>query len=103
MQPIVDELDRVLESLEGGSAIPEEVARTLSQVNSMYQQVDSQITSLIESKIFQIANVQAVEEGYDLVLRQENVMLYPNQRNTNDKIDDLTDMMKEVLQDELSA
>ena len=103
VQPIVDELDKVLESLEGGSAIPEEVARTLSQVNSMYQQVDSQITSLIESKIFQIANVQAVEEGYDLVFRQENVMLYPNQRNTNDKIDDLTNMMKEVLKDELSA
>ena len=103
VQPIVDELDRVLESLEGGSAIPEEVNRTLSQVNSMYQQVDSQLTSLIESKIFQIANVQAVEEGYDLVFRQENVMLYPNQRNTNDEIDDLTDMMKEALKDELSA
>ena len=103
VQPIVDELDRVLESLEGGSAIPEEVNRALSQVNSMYQQVDSQLTSLIESKIFQIANVQAVEEGYDLVFRQENVMLYPNQRNTNDEIDDLTDMMKEALKDELSA
>lgn len=103
VQPIVDELDKVLESLEGGSAIPEEVNQTLNQVYSMYQQVDSQLTSLIESKIFQIVNVQAVEEGYDLVFRQENVMLYPNQKNTNDKIDDLTSMMKEALRDELSA
>ena len=96
--PIMDQLDSVLENLKSGSAIPED-EQTLSQINNQYQQLDDLLTRLIESKIFQITNIRAGEEGYDLVLRQENVVLY---RNGN-KIDDLTDMTKRALRKDLGV
>ena len=96
--PIMDELDSVLENLKSGSAIPED-EQTLSQINNQYQQLDDLLTRLIESKIFQITNVEARDEGYDLVLRQENVLLY---RDGN-TVDDLTDMTKQALRRDLGV
>lgn len=99
VQPIMDELNTTLKNMREGSAAPEEVSNTLSQINSQYQQLDDLLTRLIESKIFQIANVRANEAEYDLVLRQENVVLYGNQNS----VDNLTGMTKSALQEELSA
>ncbi len=99
VKPIMEELDSTLENMRQGSAAPEEVSNTLSQINNQYQQLDDLLTRLIESKIFQIANVRANQSGYDLVLRQENVVLYGNQNS----VDNLTQMTKSALQEELSA
>jgi len=99
VQPIMEELNSTLENMKQGSAAPEEVSNTLSQINSQYQQLDDLLTRLIESKIFQIANVRANEAGYDLVLRQENVVLYGNQNS----VENLTEMTMTALQEELSA
>lgn len=99
VQPIMEELKSTLKNMRKGSAVPEEVNNTLSQINSQYQQLDDLLTKLIESKIFQIANVRANEAGYDLVLRQENVVLYGNQ----DTVDNLTEMTKKALRDELTG
>ena len=99
VQPIMEELNSTLKNMREGSAVPEEVNNTLSQINSQYQQLDDLLTKLIESKIFQIANVRANEAGYDLVLRQENVVLYGNQ----DTVDNLTEMTKNALSDELTG
>lgn len=99
VQPIMEELNSTLKNMREGSAVPEEVNNTLSQINSQYQQLDDLLTKLIESKIFQIANVRANEAGYDLVLRQENVVLYGNQ----DTVDNLTEMTKKALQSELAG
>ncbi|MBS3735634.1 hypothetical protein KGY72_00495 [Candidatus Bipolaricaulota bacterium] len=97
--PIVDELEKVLEDIREGTAVPEEVSQTLSQIRRQYDQLDNLLTSLIEKKIFQITNLRAEEEGYDLVLRQENVVLYRN----SDKIDDLTEMTKKALREEIGS
>ncbi|MBS3788845.1 hypothetical protein KGY79_11690 [Candidatus Bipolaricaulota bacterium] len=96
--PIMDQLDSVLENLKSGSAIPED-EQTLSQINNQYQQLDDLLTRLIESKIFQITNREADSQGYDLVFRQENVLLY---RDGN-TVDDLTDMTKRALREDLQA
>ena len=99
VKPIMDELEKLLSDLKGGSAVPEEVSQKLSQIHSQYQQLDDLLTRLIETKIFQIANLRAKEEGYDLVLRQENVVIYSN----SDSIDDLTEMTKEALREEIGS
>lgn len=98
VDPIMSELDGVLEKLESGTAIPED-EQTLSQINNQYQQLDDLLTRLIESKIFQITNLEAQDRNYDLVLRQENVVLY---RNGN-RIDNLTDMTKQALRKDLGV
>lgn len=99
VKPITDELEKLLGELKGGSAVPEEVSQKLSQIHSQYQQLDDLLTRLIETKIFQIANLRAKEEGYDLVLRQENVVIYSN----SDSVDDLTEMTKEALREEIGS
>ena len=99
VKPMMDELDNLLGSLRGGSAVPEEVSQTLSQIHSQYEKLDELLTRLIQTKIFQITNIGAKEEGYDLVLRRENVILYRN----SDSVDDLTEMTKETLRQELSS
>lgn len=99
VQPIMDQLDSTLKSMREGTAAPKEVNNTLSQINSQYKQLDDLLTRVIESKIFQVVNVKAKDKGYDLVFRQENVVLYGN-KNT---INDLTQMAKKALQEELSA
>ncbi|MBS3787215.1 hypothetical protein KGY79_03330 [Candidatus Bipolaricaulota bacterium] len=98
VKPIMNKLEAVLNNIREGTAVPEEVSQTLSQIHSQYERLDNILTSLIESKIFQITNLRADEEGYDLVLRQENVVLYRN----SDRIDDLTEMTKEALRKEIS-
>jgi chromosome segregation ATPase len=99
VDPIMNELNNVLENMRNNSAAPEEVAQTLSQINSQYQQLDNLLTRLIETKIFQITNVEADKQGYDLVFRQENVVLYRDSA----KVDDLTEATKEVLRSEISG
>lgn len=99
VKPIMDELEKVLNEIREGSAVPEEVSQTLSQIHSQYEQLDNLLTKLIETKIFQITNVRAKEEGYDLVLRQENVVLY----RSSDRIDNLTEMTKEALRKEIGS
>ena len=96
--PIMTELEQTLQNLRSNAATPEEVAQTLSQINNQYQQLDDLLTRLIETKIFQIANREASREGYDLVLRQENVVLHANQNS----VDNLTEMTKEALKADLS-
>jgi Skp family chaperone for outer membrane proteins len=95
----MDELDSLLSEIKGGTAVPEEVSQTLSQIHSQYQQLDDLLTRLIETKIFQIANIRADQEGYDLVLRQENVVIYRN----SSKVDDLTEMTKKALREEIGS
>jgi len=97
--PITNELDKVLDEIRQGTAVPEEVSQKLSQIHSQYEQLDDLLTRLIESKIFQITNQRAQEEGYDIVLRQENVVLYRN----SDRVDDLTEMTKQALREEIGG
>ncbi|MBS3740418.1 hypothetical protein KGY47_03475 [Candidatus Bipolaricaulota bacterium] len=99
VKPIMDELEKVLKDIREGSAVPEEISQTLSQIHNQYEQLDNLLTKLIETKIFQITNVRAKEKGYDLVLRQENVVLYRNR----DRIDNLTEMTKEALRKEIGS
>ncbi len=99
VQPAMEELNTVLSNMKEGAAAPEEVSNTLSQINNIYQQLDNQLNSLIESKIFQVANRRGNEEGYDLVLRQENVVLYGNR----DSVNNMTETAKSALREELNA
>lgn len=93
VRPIVDEIEQTLLRMRENSAIPEEVSRILSQANSQYEQLDSIVTNLIKAKIVQVTQQQAQKGGYDLVLKQQNVVLTSN-KNT---IYDLTDQTKKVL------
>ncbi len=99
VDPIMEELNNTLSNMREGKVAPEEVSQTLSQINSQYTQLDDLLTRLIEQKIFQITNLRADEAGYDLVFRQENIILYRN----SDQVADLTETTKEALRSELRS
>jgi len=93
VRPVVDKIEKILLRMRENSAIPEEVSRILSQASSQYDQLDNIVTSLIQAKIVQVTQQQAQKEGYDLVLKQQNVVLTSN-KNT---IHDLTEQTKRIL------
>ncbi len=99
VNPVMTELNNVLKKMKEGSAAPKEVTQTLQQKNSQYQQLDNLLTKLIKEKIFQITNREAGNQGYDLVFRKENVILYRN----SDQVDDLTESTKEGLRSEIGG
>lgn len=99
VKPIMGELEKALNDLREGSALPDEVSQKLSQIHNQYEKLDDLLTGLIENKIFQTANLRAKKEGYDLVLRQKNVVLYSN----SDRIDNLTEITKKALREEIGS
>jgi len=97
-QPIVDQLNETLTNMRENSASPDEVSSILNQINSQYTQLDDLLTRLIESKILQVTNTLAQNQGYDMVFREQNVLLSSN----NAVVDNLTDETKQVLEQEIS-
>ncbi|MBS3812621.1 hypothetical protein KGY64_02220 [Candidatus Bipolaricaulota bacterium] len=99
VRPSVDQIEKTLLDMRENSAIPEEVSQILTQANSQYEQLDSLLSNLIQSKIVQATNQKAKELGYDLVLREQNVVLARNQES----IDNLTEPTKQTLREELNS
>jgi len=62
-------------------------------VKAAFTQLDQLLTQAATSKIVKAAEKIAVENGYDLVLRAKNVIIY---RNTA-KLVDITDLVKHEL------
>lgn len=98
VRPTVDQLEKMLLNMRENSAIPEEVSQILTQANSQYEQLDSLLSNLIQSKIVQVTNERAKQLGYDLVLREQNVVLASNRES----IDNLTESTKEALRQQLN-
>jgi len=98
-QPVRVFLNNLLEDLNSGAIAPEEATNKLNQVNSNFQQLDKLLTNVIEVKMSQVANELAKQKGYDLVIRQQNVVLYHNP----DTIINITDETKKMLKEELQA
>lgn len=99
VRPTVDQLEKMLLNMRENSAIPEEVSQILTQANSQYEQLDNLLSNLIQSKIVQVTNERAKQLGYDLVLREQNVVLASNRES----IDNLTESTKEALRQQLNS
>ncbi|MEA3356036.1 MAG: OmpH family outer membrane protein [Candidatus Bipolaricaulota bacterium] len=92
-QPVLDELGSLLDSVRIGVLDPQEFENRYTQVNNAFTQFDGLLTQAATTKIVEAANTIAVENGYDLVLRSKNVIIY---RNTA-RLTDITDMVKTEL------
>ena len=71
----------------------QEVENRYSQVKNAFTQLDQLLTQAATAKIVQAAEKVAVDNGYDLVLRTANVIVY---RNTA-KLVSITDLVKHEL------
>jgi Skp family chaperone for outer membrane proteins len=89
-QPVIDEMKNVVTTVRTGVIDTQEFQNRYTHVKNAFTQLDQLLTQAATSKIVEAANKVALAEGYDLVLRVKNVIIY---RNTA-KMFDITDMVK---------
>ena len=92
-QPVIDEMNKLVSTVRVGIIDPQEFQNRYDQVKQAFTQLDGLLTQAATSKIVKAAETIAIENGYDLVLRSKNVIIY---RNTA-KLVDVTDMVKHEL------
>ncbi len=92
-QPLVDEVNKLVQTVQTGVVDPQEFQSRYAQVKSAFTKLDQLLTQAATSKIVEAANKVAVQNGYDLVLRVKNVIIYRNSA----KLTDITDQVKHEL------
>ena len=92
-QPVIDMMRNLVSTVRVGVVDPQEVENRYSQVKNAFTQLDQLLTQAATAKIVQAAEKVAVENGYDLVLRTANVIVY---RNTA-KLVSITDLVKHEI------
>jgi len=92
-QPVVDEMKNLVSTVRVGVIDTTEFQNRYTQVKNAFTQLDQLLTQAATAKIVQAANNVAIDQGYDLVLRTKNVIVY---RNTA-KMTDITELVKHEL------
>jgi chromosome segregation ATPase len=89
-QPVIDEMKNLVTTIRTGVIDTQEFENRYTQVKNAFTQLDQLLTQAATAKIVEAANKVALAEGYDLVLRVKNVIIY---RNTA-TMTDITDLVK---------
>jgi len=92
-QPVIDEMKNLVTTIRTGVTDTQEFENRYTQVKNAFTQLDQLLTQAATAKIVEAANKVALAEGYDLVLRVKNVIIY---RNTA-RLVDITDLVKYEL------
>lgn len=77
-QPVVDEMKNLVSTVQMGVVDPTDFQNRYTQVKNAFSQLDQLLTQAATSKIVQAAQEVAIKNGYDLVLRVKNVIVYRN-------------------------
>jgi len=83
-QPLVEEVDNLLQTAEVGIVDMEGFLAQYQQLQSAFQQLDQLLTQAAAAKIVEIAQQVAREKGFDLVLRKKDVLIYYNSGTVSD-------------------
>ena len=96
-KPIRKEIAGLINDIEDYTVSPKQVSESLNQIDQQYQQLDDILTNVSQLKITQVTRSIAFEKNYDLVLEQQNVLLYRKKK----LVTDITPDVKEKLKDDL--
>lgn len=91
--PLRAELERMLEQSRAGVLDPEGFMAQLQGLQGATEQLDQVLTQVAASKIVEISQRTARDEGYDLVLRKKEIVVYWDQ----DKVTEITDQVEPRL------
>jgi len=92
-QPVVNQMRSLVSTVRGGIIDSIEFENRYTQLKNAFSQLDQLLTQAASAKIVQAANNIAEREGYDIVLRAKNVIVY---RNTS-KIENITELVKQEI------
>ena len=92
-QPLIDEVKDLVSTAKMGVIDQLEFESRYNQVKNAFTQLDQLLTQAATVKIIQAAEKIAVQNGYDLVLRKKNVIVYRNAAT----LVDITDSVKSEI------
>jgi chromosome segregation ATPase len=92
-QPVVEEMKNLVATVRVGVASPNEFQVRFAQVKTAFAQLDQLLTQAATVKIVRAAEKVAAADGYALVLRTKNVIIYRDQG----EVTDLTELVKAEL------
>ena len=92
-QPLIDEMKDLVSTAKMGVIDPLEFQSRYDQVKNAFTQLDQLLTQAATVKIIQAAEKVALKNGYDLVLRKKNVIIYHNAAT----LVDITDSVKSEI------
>jgi Skp family chaperone for outer membrane proteins len=92
-QPVVEEMKNLVSTVRVGVLDTAEFQNRYNQVKAAFTQLDQLLTQAATVKIVQAAEKVAVKNGFDLVLRSKNVIVYRNAT----RLTDITDLVKREL------
>jgi len=93
-RPVVDEMKNLVSTVRVGIVDSIRFDNRYSQLKNAFGQLDELLTQAATAKIVQAANKIAEREGYDIVLRTKNVIVYRN----SSKIEDITELVKQEIE-----
>lgn len=92
-QLLANEVNNLVSMAKMGVVDPAEYDSRFATAQSAFQQFDQGLTQAATLKIVQVAQQIAVEEGFDMVLRVKNVLVYRNPMT----LIDITDEVKSAI------
>jgi len=96
-QPLVDEVDNLLQTAEVGIVDMEGFRVECQQLQSAFQQLDQLLTQAAVAKIVEIVQQIGDEGGYSLVLRKKDVLIYSDESLVKDISDEVMTRLGELL------
>ncbi|MBC7098893.1 hypothetical protein H5T52_07215 [Candidatus Bipolaricaulota bacterium] len=83
-RPLMDEVEKLLQTAQLGIVDMEGFSAQYSQLSSAFQQLDQLLTQAAAAKIVELAQQVGKEQGYDLVLRKKDVLIYRDESKVAD-------------------
>jgi Skp family chaperone for outer membrane proteins len=91
-QPLIDDVKDLVGVAKLGVVDPQDFQNQYSLLQNLFNQFDQLLTQFATAKIVQVAQRIARQNQYDMVIRRENVIIYPDQGTV--AIPDLTETVK---------
>ena len=100
-EPMEKTVADLIDDINNYAVSPEQVSKTLEEVGSQqFESLDNILTNLAQSKITQVAQRIAAQEDFDLVIEQQNVILYRKKETIVDMTDDVMQALNQELKPE---
>lgn len=96
-QPLIDEVSILVAMIREEAIHTIEFQNQYETLSAIFGQFDGYVTSAATTKLVQATEKVALEQGYDLVVRKKNVIMYRNPTT----IDDITDLVRAEIADYL--
>lgn len=98
VKPTLKKLKKLEEGIPKGEVPPQKVTGTLKRAQNQLQQFEEVVMELIRQRIYFIAGEIADEAGYDLLLKQGNIIF----REKEGEVKDITSQVKEKIEEEFN-